>query len=50
MGFGTFEVQKTAPRKIRLIAGPNAGQLVEVPAGKRVAFKAGSALSEIMRD
>ena len=48
-GFGTFEIRETAPRKIKLIAGPNAGQLVEVPAGKRVAFNAGSGLSDIVR-
>ncbi len=49
-GFGTFEVRDTSPRKIRPIAGPNAGQLIEVPAGKRVAFTAGSGLSDIVRN
>lgn len=49
-GFGTFEVRDTAPRKVRPIGGPNAGQLVEVPAGKRVAFTASSVLSDMVRN
>lgn len=47
-GFGTFEVRDTSPRRIKPIAGPNAGQFIEVPAGKRVAFTAGSGLSDIV--
>ena len=49
-GFGTFAVRETAPRRIKPISGPDAGQLIQVPAGKRLAFTAGSVLTEIVRD
>ena len=49
-GFGTFSVKDRAARKMRAIAGDNAGQMIDVPARKYVAFKAGSSLEQSVRD
>lgn len=40
-GFGTFEVK---PTKARTGRNPKTGEALELPAGKRVAFKAGKGL------
>ena len=48
-GFGTFEVRPTPARKIRAISGVNAGELVDVPAGHRVAFVPGKAMVDEVR-
>ncbi|MDE2688521.1 MAG: HU family DNA-binding protein [Chloroflexota bacterium] len=44
-GFGTFGVKQTGARKIRVLAGPNAGEMVDVPSRKKVYFKPGAVLS-----
>ena len=49
-GFGTFSVRERAARQMRAIAGENAGQMIDVPARKYVAFKAGNALEQKVRD
>ena len=49
-GFGTFEVRETPARKVRAIAGSNAGKIIDVPAGHRVAFVASKALKENARN
>ena len=49
-GFGTFSVRKRAARQMRAISGENAGQMIDVPARKYVAFKAGNTLEHTMRD
>ncbi len=49
-GFGTFEVRETPARKVRAIAGSNAGEIIDVPAGHRVAFVPGKALTENARN
>ena len=49
-GFGTFSVKERAARQMRAIAGDNAGQMIDVPARKYVAFKAGSSLEQNVRD
>ena len=45
-GFGSFEVRDVAERRVRAIRGGQAGNLVTVPAHKRVGFKAGSELTK----
>jgi DNA-binding protein HU-beta len=42
-GFGTFEVRKTAARTG---TNPKTKQKIQIPAGKRAAFSAGSLLKE----
>ncbi len=49
-GFGTFSVKERAARQMRAIAGDNAGQMIDVPARKYVAFKAGNTLEQTVRD
>ena len=49
-GFGTFSVKERAARQVRAIAGDNAGQMIDVPARKYVAFKAGNTLEQTMRN
>ncbi len=49
-GFGTFSVKERAARQMRAIAGENAGQMIDVPARKYVAFKAGNTLEQTVRD
>ena len=49
-GFGTFSVKDRAARKMRAIAGDNAGQMIDVPARKYVAFKAGNTLEQSVRN
>ena len=49
-GFGTFSVRERAARQMRAIAGDNAGQMINVPTRKYVAFKAGSTLEQTVRD
>ena len=48
-GFGTFSVRERAARQMRAIAGHNAGQTIDVPARKYVAFKAGNTLEQSVR-
>lgn len=45
-GFGTFELRDVKARKVRPIRGSKAGDLIEVPAHKRVGFSAGAELSK----
>jgi len=45
-GFGSFEVRQIKARKVRPIRGGDAGNLITVPAYKRVGFKAGAELSK----
>lgn len=40
-GLGTFRVTESAPRKGR---NPRSGETIDIPAGKRVKFKAGKEL------
>lgn len=49
-GFGTFSVRERSARKMRSIAGQSAGQMIDVPARKYVAFKAGNTLEQKVRD
>ena len=44
-GFGSFEIRQVKARKVRPIRGGDAGNLITVPAHKRVGFTAGSELS-----
>ena len=44
--FGTFEVRDVAARRVKVIAGERAGEMVDVPPGKKVAFKQGAELKE----
>ena len=48
--FGTFSVMERAARQMRAIAGENAGQMIDVPARKYVAFKAGNSLEQSVRN
>ena len=45
-GFGSFELRDVKARKVRPIRGSSAGDLIEVPAHKRVGFSAGAELSK----
>ncbi len=45
-GFGSFELRDVKARKVRPIRGGHAGDLIEVPAHKRVGFSAGADLSK----
>ena len=45
-GFGSFEIRQIKARKVRPIRGGDAGNLITVPAHKRVGFTAGSELSK----
>ena len=45
-GFGSFEVRQVKARRVRPIRGGQAGNLIEVPAHKRVGFTAGAELSK----
>ncbi len=47
--FGTFELRNTPARRIRGIGGKVQGQLISVPAGRRVAFRPGTELSDLAR-
>ena len=44
-GFGSFEVREVKARRVRPIRGGRAGNLITVPAHKRVGFTAGAELS-----
>ena len=46
-GFGTFEVRKMAARRIRLIGGEEAGNLVRLPPRKCAKFTPGSELKRV---
>lgn len=48
-GFGTFKVTGHPARQIRAIGGANAGQMIDVPAKRRVSFKAGKAISDAVQ-
>ena len=43
VGFGTFQVRERAARQGR---NPKTGELINIPAGKTPAFKAGKALKD----
>ncbi len=45
-GFGSFEVRQIKERRVRPIRGGQAGDLVTVPAHKRVGFTAGAELNK----
>ena len=45
-GFGSFEVRDVKARRVRPIRGGSAGNLITVPAHKRVGFTAGAELSK----
>lgn len=45
-GFGSFDVREVKERKVRAIRGKNQGEMISVPAHKRVGFKPGSELNE----
>ena len=45
-GFGSFEIRQVKARKVRPIRGGDAGNLITVPAHKKVGFTAGSELSK----
>ena len=45
-GFGTFEVRQVRERRVRPIRGGQAGQLITVPAHKRVGFSPGAELAK----
>ena len=45
-GFGSFEVRQVKARRVRPIRGGQAGNLITVPAHKRVGFTAGAELSK----
>ena len=45
-GFGSFEVRNVKARRVRPIRGGQAGNLITVPAHKRVGFTAGAELSK----
>ncbi len=44
-GFGSFDVKNVKARNMRPILGARAGNLIMVPAHKRVGFKAGTQLA-----
>jgi DNA-binding protein HU-beta len=45
-GFGSFEVRQVKARRVRPIRGGQAGNLITVPAHKRVGFTSGAELSK----
>jgi len=45
IGFGSFGVKQTGPRRARVLSGAQAGEMVDVPARKKVYFKPGRTLS-----
>ena len=49
-GFGTFELVEMKARRMRPIRGAGSGELIEVPAHKRVRFRAGATLSQVARE
>lgn len=48
-GFGTFELREVKARQVRPIRGASSGELIEVPAHKRVRFRAGETLAKVAR-
>jgi len=44
--FGTFEVRQIGARRVRAIRGPQAGQLLTVPAHRRAGFRPGTELAK----
>ncbi len=44
-GFGSFDIRNVKATRVRALRGPQAGNLVTVPARKRVGFKAGTELA-----
>ena len=46
--FGTFEVRDVAARRVKVIGGERAGETMEVPESKKVAFKQGAELKELV--
>ena len=48
-GFGSFEVREIKTRQVRAVRGAQQGQLITVPAHKRVGFSAGAELTKAVR-
>lgn len=44
-GFGNFEVRETKAREGR---NPSTGEIIDIPAGRKVAFKASKKLKELV--
>lgn len=45
-GFGSFEIREVKARRVRPIRGGQAGNLITVPAHRRVGFSAGAELNK----
>ena len=48
-GFGTFSIRSVKARRVKPIRGGQAGQLITVPAHRRVGFTAGAELNKSAR-
>lgn len=48
-GFGAFELREVKARTVRSIRGANSGELIVVPAHKRVRFRASDTLAKVAR-
>ena len=48
-GFGTFSIRSVKARRVKPIRGGQAGQLITVPAHRRVGFTAGAELNKAAR-
>ena len=46
-GFGSFSIRDVKARRVKPIRGGQAGQLITIPAHKRVGFTAGSDLNKV---
>ena len=46
-GFGSFSIRDVKARKVKPIRGNNAGELITVPAHRRVGFTAGADLNKV---
>lgn len=44
-GFGSFGVKESGPRRVRMLSGSQAGEIVDIPSRKKVYFTPGSTLS-----
>ena len=48
-GFGSFELREAAVTQVRTISGAQKGQIITVPAHRRVGFSAGAELNKAVR-
>ena len=48
-GFGSFSIRQVKARRVKPIRGGKAGNLITVPAHKRVGFTAGADLNKVAR-